>query len=167
MAMIDALKPPLVFVAALLILVWVGIELARRAFQFERKSELLASLPVFFWRVATSIALALVLILGTLSIGMLVYYYLTPTHTFAIAFHRASMILSGMGPVESDEKNLTDCERYFAGAYSLFSGFVLVTVIGLILTPIFHRVLHHFHIDDEKAPQRYRAKSKSRTASRR
>jgi hypothetical protein len=102
-----------------------------------------------------------------LSIGMLVYYYLPPTHTFAIAFHRASMIHSGMGPVESDEKNLTDFERYFAGAYALFSGFVLVTVIGLILTPIFHRVLHHFHVDDEKSPQRYHAKSKSRTASRR
>jgi hypothetical protein len=77
------------------------------------------------------------------------------------------MILFGMGPVESDEKNLTDFERYFAGAYALFFGFVLVTVVGLILTPIFHRVLHHFHIDDEKAPRRHRVKSKSRTASRR
>jgi hypothetical protein len=79
---------------------------------------------------------------------------------WAIAFHRASMILSGIGPVESDEKNLTDFERYFVGAYAIFSGFVLVTVIGLILTPIFHRVLHHFHIDDEKASRRRRVKSK-------
>jgi len=165
--MIDALTPLLVFVAAQSILAWVGIELARYAFQLERKGESLAPLHVFFWRVAISIGLALVLILGTLSIGMLAYYYLTPTHTFAIAFHRASMILSGMGPVESDEKSLTDFERYFAGAYALFSGFVLVTVMGLILTPIFHRVLHHFHLGDEKTPQRHRAKPKSGTASRR
>jgi putative Mn2+ efflux pump MntP len=160
MAMIDALKPALVFVVALSVFVWVGIELARRAFQFERKGESLATPQLFFWRVAMSIGLALVLVIATLSVGMVVYYYVTPTHRLAIAFHRASMILSGMGPVESDEKNLTDFERYFAGAYAIFSGFVLVTVIGLILTPIFHRVLHHFHIDDKKAPRRRRAKSK-------
>ena len=143
--MIDALKPALVFVVALSIFVWVGIGLARRAFQFERKGETLAPLQVFFWRIAISVGLALVLVLATLSVGMVVYYYLTPTHRLAIAFHRAAMILSGMGPVESEK--FTNCERWFAGAYALFSGFVLVTVIGLILTPILHRALHHFHMD--------------------
>jgi len=84
--MIDALKPALVFVVALSIFVWVGIGLARRAFQFERKGETLAPLQVFFWRIAISVGLALVLVLATLSVGMVVYYYLTPTHRLAIAF---------------------------------------------------------------------------------
>ena len=48
--------------------------------------------------------------------------------------------LSGMGPVS---QNPNDCEKVFAGLYALYSGFVLVVVMGLILTPIFHRVLWH------------------------
>jgi hypothetical protein len=148
--LIDAVKPLLVFVFALSILVLVGIEFAKRTFQFERKGKKLAPLHVFVWRLAFSAGLALAVILATLSVGMLFYYYLTPTNDplrdrLAIAFHRASMILSGMGPVESEK--FTNCERWFAGAYALFSGFVLVTVIGLILTPILHRALHHFHMD--------------------
>ena len=154
--MIDALKPTLVFIIALSIFVGIGIQFARRAFQFEHKGETLASLQEFVWRLTFSAGMALALILATLSVGMWFYYYLTPTDhvpmdRLAIAFHRASMILSGMGPVELPEgKDLTNFERLFAGSYALFSGFVLVTVISLILAPIFHRVLHYFHVEVDK-----------------
>ena len=32
--------------------------------------------------------------------------------------------------------------------YALYSGLALVAVVGLMLAPILHRVLHKFHIAD-------------------
>jgi hypothetical protein len=57
------------------------------------------------------------------------------------------------GPVEVDPnpKNLTNCERIFDGCYALFSNFILATAIGFLVTPVFHRLLHYFHIHDEDA----------------
>ena len=34
-------------------------------------------------------------------------------------------------------------------ADALFSGVVFLTAVALLLSPIFHRLLHHFHLDNE------------------
>jgi hypothetical protein len=58
----------------------------------------------------------------------------------------ASMILGGMGPVNL----LTNTSaKVFASAYALFSGLVFIAVMGVVFSPIFHRMLHKFHMDDE------------------
>jgi hypothetical protein len=36
----------------------------------------------------------------------------------------------------------------FASAYALFSGVVFITATGILLAPMFHRVLHRFHIEE-------------------
>jgi hypothetical protein len=35
----------------------------------------------------------------------------------------------------------------FASIYALFSGIVFISTAGIILAPMFHRVLHKFHIE--------------------
>jgi hypothetical protein len=57
------------------------------------------------------------------------------------------MILGGMGPV-----NLltTDVGKIFASIYALYSGIVFLVVVGVLFAPIFHRVLHYFHVEAEK-----------------
>lgn len=55
------------------------------------------------------------------------------------------MILGGMGPVNPLRN---DAAKIFASGYALFSGLVLVGVMGIILTPIAHRVLHKFHVEE-------------------
>jgi len=57
----------------------------------------------------------------------------------------ASMILGGMGPVDAMK---TNGGKLFASFYALYSGLFLVIVGGLLLVPIFHRVLHVFHQED-------------------
>jgi hypothetical protein len=54
------------------------------------------------------------------------------------------MILSGMGPL-GDLK--TSPGKIFAGCYALYSGLVLIFATGLILAPLFHRVMHRFHLE--------------------
>jgi hypothetical protein len=34
--------------------------------------------------------------------------------------------------------------------YALYSGLALIAVVGLVLTPVLHRVLHKFHIDYDR-----------------
>lgn len=60
------------------------------------------------------------------------------------AFVNAAMILSGMGPV-SELK--TTGGKLFAGSYAILSGLIIVIATGFILAPIFHRILHHFHVE--------------------
>ena len=63
------------------------------------------------------------------------------------AYVNAAMILSGMGPVGELK---TTAGKIFAGSYAIFSGLVIVLAAGFILAPIFHRVLHRFHVERGK-----------------
>lgn len=60
----------------------------------------------------------------------------------------ASMILTGMGPVDSMKDTSS---KLFASAYALFSGVVFLSAVGIVLSPIFHRVIHAFHMDDDSS----------------
>ena len=39
--------------------------------------------------------------------------------------------------------------KWFAGLYALYSGLVLVGASGLVLAPVFHRVMHGLHVENE------------------
>lgn len=56
------------------------------------------------------------------------------------------MILGGMGPVNQLP---TDAAKVFASIYALFSGLILIALMGIILSPMAHRVLHKFHVDEK------------------
>jgi len=59
------------------------------------------------------------------------------------SFANAAMILSGMGPLNT----LTTFNgKMFAGLYALFSGLTFITVIGVVLAPIVHRLFHRLHL---------------------
>ena len=70
--------------------------------------------------------------------------------SFADAFVNAAMILSGMGPMGELQ---TTAGKIFAGSYAIFSGLVIVIATGFVLAPIFHRVLHSFHVESGKEDQ--------------
>jgi hypothetical protein len=55
------------------------------------------------------------------------------------------MILGGMGPVD---RLTTTAAKLFASAYAIFSGLVFISVMGVILAPVVHRVIHKFHLDE-------------------
>ncbi len=59
----------------------------------------------------------------------------------------ASMILTGMGPVDHLE---TTGGKLFASAYALFSGIAFLTFAGVLFAPAYHRFLHKLHLDVEK-----------------
>lgn len=66
---------------------------------------------------------------------------------FTDAFLNASMILGGMGPV--DPLN-SDAAKWFASFYALFSGIIMLGTVAVMLTPLLHRILHAFHLDEDE-----------------
>lgn len=110
---------------------------------FERKHEKIAPVPVFVRRLIVSVAIAGILAMVALFIGIAGYHWIAGLK-WVDALLDASMILGGMGPVTP---LTTNAAKVFASAYALFSGLVFIAVMGIVLSPIVHRVLHKFHVD--------------------
>jgi len=98
----------------------------------------------FYNRLLRASALAGGLIGCSLGIGILGYHFIGGLK-WVDALLDASMILSGMGPVSP---LTSDAAKVFAAGYALFSGLVLISTTGIVLSPVFHRVLHKFHIEE-------------------
>ncbi len=113
--------------------------------RFERLHEKLLPRRLFLWRLARWAALAGAVVLGSLAIGVCGYHYLDGL-PWIDSLLNASMILGGMGPVDPMK---TDAAKIFASIYALYSGLALIAVVGLLLAPVIHRLLHKFHIADK------------------
>lgn len=109
----------------------------------ENRREKLISRGLFVRRMSKAIGIWWVLTLCGLLIGMTGYTYFE-SMSLPDAYVSAAMILSGMGPLGELK---TTSGKIFAGSYAIFSGLVIVLATSFVLAPIFHRVLHHFHVE--------------------
>ncbi len=115
----------------------------RRVLVFEHRREALLPRHLFLRRVARNAALSLGFVAGSLALGMLGYRG-TEGLSWLDAFLNASMILTGMGPVNEMH---TTAGKLFAGCYALFSGVAFLTAVAVVFAPLFHRFLHRFHLE--------------------
>jgi hypothetical protein len=46
-----------------------------------------------------------------------------------------------------------NASKLFASIYALFSGVVFLSGVGIVLSPLFHRLLHRFHLEDQGGSQ--------------
>jgi hypothetical protein len=126
---------------------------------FERRGEPLAPRWLFARRIVINVGLALALIGVSLLVGMVGYHYFEGTG-WVDAFDQAAMIIGGMGPYSEPK---SDGGKLFAGFYALYSGLLLIGVAGLILAPLFHRLMHYFHLPDEEKPRGGASKPRRKT----
>lgn len=110
---------------------------------FERKHEKLAPPSVFAKRMAASAASAAGLAGAVLLTGIMGYHWIAG-FGWVDSLLEASMILGGMGPVNQLPNQAA---KVFASGYALFSGLVFIALIGIILAPLTHRMLHKFHME--------------------
>lgn len=102
----------------------------------------------FYHRFLLALALSGGLIGASLGVGVAGYHFIAGLH-WVDSILNAAMILTGMGPVSPLN---SDAAKLFAAAYALFSGLIFISATGILLTPIFHRVLHRFHIEERDLP---------------
>src|SRR5437867_596271 len=112
---------------------------------FESKTQRVVSRSRFIRRVGLSLALAVAVLAFGLSVGVLGYHVIAGLD-WIDSLLNASMILTGMGPVDVLK---TSSAKIFASFYALFSGVVFISVMAITITPIVHRILHKFHVDED------------------
>lgn len=113
---------------------------------YEHRKERLLPRGRFLKRLAVHVAIALLVLGGSLAIGMTGYMRLEGLG-WLDAFLNAAMLLGGMGPVESPA---TPGGKVFAGLYALYAGMLVLVVASIVLAPVVHRVLHRFHWDSRE-----------------
>jgi len=114
---------------------------------YEHKNEPLAPPHVFRRRMIQSGGVVSGVILLSLLLGMAGYHWLGGIPSWVDCLLNASMILGGMGPVDTLK---TDAAKVFASFYALYSGIVLLASVGILLSPALHRVLHRFHVETDE-----------------
>jgi hypothetical protein len=112
---------------------------------YEHRNQPLVSQKTFLIRQASHLLIAVGIIAGSLAIGMLGYHFLESL-SWIDALVNASMILGGMGPVNALH---TDAGKLFASFYALYSGIIFLVIVAVIFAPLYHRFLHHFHLEME------------------
>jgi hypothetical protein len=112
---------------------------------FEHRRQPLAPHHIYLARRLRSLGVAGVILLPSLGLGVLGYHFFGSLH-WIDSLLNASMILTGMGPVDPMQ---TNGAKVFASCYALFSGIVFITTAGVIFAPVVHRVLHTFHLELE------------------
>ena len=111
----------------------------------ERKNQPLAPLGVFLLRLWRNFLGALAFLAASLGMGTLGYHYIGDV-PWIDGLLNAAMILTGMGPV--DPMKTTE-GKLFATFYALYSGVAFLTMVAVMLAPVYHRLLHHFHLGTE------------------
>lgn len=112
---------------------------------FEHHSEPVIPFDQFIKRIVRYTFFSFLLLGVSLGIGVLGYHFINDL-PWIDALLNASMILTGMGPIDP-MKN--DAAKLFASFYSIFSGVVFLSTVAVFLSPIAHRFLHKLHVDEE------------------
>jgi hypothetical protein len=109
---------------------------------YEHHNQPLLSTQNFFTRILKHGLLSFALLFCSLGIGILGYHSFEGL-SWIDALVNASMILGGMGPVNPLQST---AGKVFASFYALYSGMVFLIIAGVMLAPVVHRFLHHFHL---------------------
>jgi hypothetical protein len=116
-------------------------------FQLENSKAKLATKKRFRHRLLKAGSFSMIIFIISLAIGVEGYHVLAGL-PWVDSFLDASMILGGMGPVDTLTNNAA---KIFAGCYALFSGVAFISSMAIFLAPILHRFLHRFHMDEDNS----------------
>ncbi|MDJ0746590.1 MAG: hypothetical protein QNJ32_24970 [Xenococcaceae cyanobacterium MO_167.B27] len=102
----------------------------------------MGSILLFFGKFLKYLALSALFIFLGLIVGILGYHW-TADLSWLDSLVEASMILSGMGPVNPLS---TASAKVFASLYALFSGLIFVIGMGIVLSPLIYSLLGQFSV---------------------
>lgn len=112
---------------------------------FEHYRKPLLSRRRFMERQVRYFSFSLLILAFSIGVGTAGYHY-CGNLSWIDSFLNASMILTGMGPVDHLETNKG---KLFSAFYALFSGISFLTFVAVLFAPFYHRFLHKFHLSIE------------------
>ena len=130
---------------------------------YEHHSEPLLPRRMFYRRLWRHAFLTAAVVLASLALGVLGYHGLEDM-PWIDALLNASMILGGMGPVDTLH---SDAGKLFASGYALYSGLMVLISAGILIAPVAHRIMHRMHLateeDEEAAEKRGRLPTRKKS----
>jgi hypothetical protein len=109
---------------------------------YEHYKQPLLSPREFFIRMLQHGGWALLLLGISLTVGVLGFHFFS-NQIWIDALLNSAMLLGGMGPI-GDMGPTTG--KLFATFFAIYSGLVFIAASGILFTPVFHRVIHKFHL---------------------
>lgn len=98
----------------------------------------------FARRVLKYAIFSVLILIFSISLGILGYHYIAKLE-WIDSFYNASMILTGMGPVNLLDSNAA---KMFASFYALFSGVIFLSTVAVFFSPFAHRLMHVLNIEE-------------------
>ncbi len=98
----------------------------------------------FAKRVVRYSVFSICLLIFSIGIGILGYHFIGKLG-WIDSIYNASMILTGMGPVN---EMTTDAAKLFASIYAIFSGVVFLSTVAVFFAPFAHRLMHLLRIEE-------------------
>ena len=112
---------------------------------YESKDQPLLSKSQFYWRLLLHALIAVLVIIGSMLLGMVGFVYLEQVYWHE-AFLHALFMLGGLGALTIP---VSVSGKIFLSLYSLYVGLIFATALGIIFAPVAHRILHTFHLDTD------------------
>jgi hypothetical protein len=113
---------------------------------FEHKTQPLAPRHRFYLRLARHFCWTLLIVGFSLAMGSCGYHFIAGLD-WIDSFHNASMILTGMGPLNPMPSVPA---KLFSSFYALYSGVAFLTMVATLLAPVAHRFMHRLHLEFEE-----------------
>jgi hypothetical protein len=110
----------------------------------ERRNKNILPPRAFAKRVFKYAVFSVCLLIISMGIGILGYHFIANLN-WMDSFYNASMILTGMGPVN---EMVSDAAKIFASLYALFSGVIFLSTVAIFFAPIAHRLMHLLRIEE-------------------
>lgn len=110
---------------------------------YESKHQAVLSQMQFYKRLLGHCLIAVLVIASSLCTGMLGFMYFEDMTWHDAAMH-ALFLLAGLGTITVPA---SVSGKLFLGVYGLYAGLIFVAVLGIVLAPVAHRILHTFHLD--------------------
>lgn len=85
---------------------------------------------------------ALLLLGISMTVGVLGFHFFS-NQLWIDALLNSAMLLGGMGPIGDMGPT---AGKLFATFFAIYSGLVFIAASGILFTPVFHRVIHKFHL---------------------
>lgn len=113
---------------------------------YEHRTAPLLSRHAFRRRLIRHAAYALLLLLSSMILGVIGFSSLAQ-QSLVDAILNSGMLLGGMGPVGEIRSTPG---KLFATFYALYAGLAFLGIGTIVIAPIFHRLLHTFHLEEQE-----------------
>ncbi|MBC9796973.1 hypothetical protein [Sinomicrobium weinanense] len=113
---------------------------------YEKRNEPPVSRKKFYRRLLKHFGVSSLVVLVSVGLGLLgfiIFEGYSPAH----AFLHASILLSGLGLVETPQTNIG---KLFVSLYGLYAGLVFLIAAGIVVAPLIHRLLHKFNYAEDE-----------------